>query len=120
MAQRTEALAESELRLRVAQESGGVGAWEWNIEPGSLFWSDTCRRIHGLQPGEPVDYARWMSGIDPGGQATVQEQIQALLAGQETKWSLVLRYTRHSDGAERWIAGGVNCCAGPAARHGGW
>lgn len=104
VARRTAALAESELRLRVAQESGGVGSWDWNIETGALFWSDTCRLIHGLQPGEPVDYTRWMAGVSPEGQAAVQEQVQALLAGQGTAWAVTLRYRRHSDGAERWIS----------------
>lgn len=104
VAERTASLAESELRLRVAQQSGGVGSWEWNVGTGALLWSETCRQIHGLQPDEPVDCARWLAGIEPTDQAAVQRQLKALLEGPETNWSVVLRYQRHSDGARRWIA----------------
>jgi PAS domain S-box-containing protein len=54
-----DALRESEGRLRLAQEAGGVGAYDWNLKTGELYASDVAKRLWGIAPEAPVtlDYA---------------------------------------------------------------
>lgn len=49
------ALAESESRLRVAQEAGGIGSWEWEVASGRLRWTDQTFALFGFDPaaGQP-------------------------------------------------------------------
>ena len=48
-----------------AQEAGGVGSWEWNIDAGTLHWSESCHRLHGTDPAVPPSYDAWRAGIHP-------------------------------------------------------
>jgi len=43
------ALKESEERLRLAQNAGNIGTWEWNVENDEIIWSDMTYEIFGLQ-----------------------------------------------------------------------
>ena len=38
----------TEARLRLAQESGGVGLWEWDPHTGRATWDDACAAIFGI------------------------------------------------------------------------
>ena len=44
-----QALKESEERLRLAQNAGKIGTWEWNIKTDIILWSDMTYKIFGLQ-----------------------------------------------------------------------
>jgi PAS domain S-box-containing protein len=99
------ALRASEERLRLAQEAGDVGTWEWDIAAGTLHWSAGCHRLHGTDPARPIDYATWWNGIHPGDQPAVQAILEGALEGRGTAWMVEFRFTRLSDGAERCIVG---------------
>ncbi len=45
-------LRESEQRLRLATETGKVGAWEWDIEANRVSWSDSLFTMHGVTKEE--------------------------------------------------------------------
>ncbi len=49
------ALEESEARLRLSQDAGGIGSWEWNLTTGKLKWSRRTFELFGFDPemGEP-------------------------------------------------------------------
>jgi len=49
------ALSESETRLRIAQEAGGIGSWEWDVGSGRLRWTIQTFALFGFDPalGEP-------------------------------------------------------------------
>ncbi len=50
--ERTErALRRSEERLRIALEAGQMGAWEWHLPSGTLYWSDSMSALFGYTPG---------------------------------------------------------------------
>jgi formate hydrogenlyase transcriptional activator len=62
---RTEqALRESDERLRLALEAGGMGVWHWNRDAGTLYWSKELFTIMGLAPFsvEPT-YHTWASCV---------------------------------------------------------
>jgi two-component system cell cycle sensor histidine kinase/response regulator CckA len=46
-----EALRQSEQRLRLALDAGGMGSWEWDLVSGRLRWSEKLEVMFGLQPG---------------------------------------------------------------------
>ena len=45
-------LEESNSRLQEAQSVAHVGHWEWDLETGTVVWSDETYRIFGLKPQE--------------------------------------------------------------------
>ncbi len=48
-----EALRESERRLRLAQETAGIGTWERDLVTGQAVWSEQQFRLFGLPPEGP-------------------------------------------------------------------
>ncbi|MBE9528449.1 MAG: PAS domain S-box protein [Proteobacteria bacterium] len=48
----SEALLETERRMKMAQSVGKVGTWDWNIVTGELIWSDEIYNLFDLVPGE--------------------------------------------------------------------
>ena len=44
-----EILKQNEERLRLAQNAGRIGTWEWNVETDEIIWSDMTYQIFGLQ-----------------------------------------------------------------------
>jgi signal transduction histidine kinase/DNA-binding response OmpR family regulator len=57
------ALAEE--RLRVAQEAGEIGTFEWYPDREELIVSDTYRRLWGLAPDTPVTARMLVSMVEP-------------------------------------------------------
>jgi PAS domain S-box-containing protein len=100
-----EALRTSEERLRLAQEAGGVGSWEWNIDTGMLHWSESCHRLHGTDASVPPSYDAWRAGIHPDDLPRVDAALQGILQDDAQEWEAEFRFIRPTDGAMRWIVG---------------
>jgi PAS domain-containing protein len=45
------ALRDSEQRLRVAVNAGGIGIWDWNLVTNKVTWSDQVHALLGMAPG---------------------------------------------------------------------
>ena len=62
VAARTQALAESEAQLRLAQEAAGIGTWEWDAASRLIRWSDEQYALFGLDAArEPrITFARFL------------------------------------------------------------
>lgn len=59
-------LRESEERLRLAQEAGGIGVWEWSPLTDETFWSERSWEIYGLPPfSRAVNFELWRSCLHP-------------------------------------------------------
>jgi PAS domain S-box-containing protein len=61
----TRSLQKSEQRLRVAQNAGGVGVWEWDLRSDALYWTPELERIYGLPPGSVRNYEDFRRRIHP-------------------------------------------------------
>ena len=48
----TEAVRESDERMRLATESAAFGMWDWDLSTNAVTWSPQCYVVHGLQVGE--------------------------------------------------------------------
>jgi PAS domain S-box-containing protein len=51
VAERTEALRESETRLRLAQDAARIGTFDWNVQTGRTLWTPELEALYGLPPG---------------------------------------------------------------------
>jgi len=61
------ALRISEAKLKRAQRIGHLGYWEWDIQAGTVIWSDETYRIWGLEPQEhEINPERVLNLIHPG------------------------------------------------------
>jgi PAS domain S-box-containing protein len=75
---KTEALAR---QLDAAQAITHVGSWEWDIQSGSVSWSDELYRIYGLEPrSRPVTLEMFLSSLLPEDRDRIQGEIQSALA----------------------------------------
>lgn len=102
------ALAESDARLRLAQEAVGIGTWEWFPATRSLNWSSKMIELWGFDPaaGQP-DLQEAVSRLHPLDRARVRREMAtahrsgwlrsefrinrpvAGATGQETIWIIV-------------------------------
>jgi PAS domain S-box-containing protein len=108
------ALRASEERLRLAQEAGGVGSWDWNLETGELYWSESCHRLHGTDPAVAPDVESWRDGIHPEDRPGVAAALGAALQGEAHDWAIEFRFIHRSDHSIRWIAGRGSILREPA------
>jgi PAS domain S-box-containing protein len=99
------ALRASEERLRLTQEAGGVGSWEWTVGTGELYWSESCHQLHGTDPSIAPTLDSWRSGIHPEDRIGVAASIDEALHTDSDEWNAEFRFIRPSDRAIRWIAG---------------
>jgi PAS domain S-box-containing protein len=97
------ALAESEERLRIALDAGRMGTWDWDMRSGTMRWSESLERIHGLEPGAFGGmFEHFQADVHPEDRATVLESMQVALH-EDHEWALDYRIVR-PDGAVRWLA----------------
>ncbi|MCP3672501.1 MAG: ABC transporter substrate-binding protein [Gammaproteobacteria bacterium] len=98
---RTEELAESERRLRGAQEYANIGHWVFPDGSYTEQWSDQVYRIFGLDPATPPD-SKTLKTIMLGNEYTsMQNSIRNSL---DTGKELNAEYRiNRPDGKERWV-----------------
>ena len=96
------ALAKSEERLRMAQEAGHSGTWEWNLLTDENVWSDELWKLYDLDPKDcRASYATWRQVIHPEDRAQAEERVKqaAAAAGElNAEWRVMLQ-----DGTIRWL-----------------
>ena len=85
-------LRQSEARFRLAQETAGVGCWDWDTTTGSLWWSDQTYRLHGVEPGSFVpSFEAHLEHMPREDRTAYQKTVEeALLAGQPFEYELTL------------------------------
>ncbi|MBE2237424.1 MAG: PAS domain-containing protein [Caldilineaceae bacterium] len=65
-----------------AQAIAHVGSWVWDIETGTLTWSDELYRIYGYRPGElQLTYENYIRHIHPDDRQRVQDRIAQAMRG---------------------------------------
>ena len=97
------ALRDNEERLRLAQEVGGIGAWELDMRTGERRWSPSTYRLWGMEPGLPVTDDFLLSRLHPDDVAAAREALARARMPDGPPRDLELRIVRDSDGAVRWL-----------------
>ena len=60
------ALRESEERLRLAQQAGKIGIWDWDLATGAGTWTDAAWEIFDpAGKGDDVTMTKWLTCIHP-------------------------------------------------------
>jgi two-component sensor histidine kinase len=117
-----DALRESEARLRLSQEVGRVGSYEWRIATGELYASDVTLGIWGLPPDasptlsqaaamiHPLDRPDAMAvRLDPLGSQTGAAEYRILRADTgELRWiARQAEIIRDADGRPERVVGAL-------------
>jgi PAS domain S-box-containing protein len=110
-------LRESNERLRLAQDAGGVGIWEWDVRTNELHWTPELERIYGLEPGSVRAYADFGTRVHPDDLAMVETAWNDAVAARRS-FAVEFRIVQPG-GNVRWIlskGGAVYDAAAAAAR----
>ena len=98
-----EALRKSEERLRLSQEAGGVGLFDWNLATGEVYWSPSLRDLIGVGAGEAASAETWDNLLHPEDRTAARAAVAAVLA-DGGKLDVEFRIVRPADGRTLWLA----------------
>jgi PAS domain S-box-containing protein len=99
----SEALAQSEARLRLAFDAAKAGSWEWDLRTNQNDWSDSLWGLYGLVPGEcRPSFEVWFDTVHPDDRESVQEVFAEPVARRQefvAEW----RVKTPPGQPERWL-----------------
>ncbi len=99
---RTEdALRDSEERLRVAQATGKIASWEWELATGAFIWDEGSSWTFGRPPSEMLHFEQIMPYLHEEDRAHVEEDVKPAVEG----WGEYRSEFRvlWPDGSTHWI-----------------
>jgi PAS domain S-box-containing protein len=101
----SQALEESEERLRLAMEGAGMGTFDVNLQTGKVVWSATHLRMLGYETmsGRQTTVDLWNSCIHPDDRARVLEAREQALE-RHSAYSIEYRIHRADNGEAAWLA----------------
>lgn len=107
--QMIENLRQSEHRLELAAEAGGIGVWDWDAQQDILLWDKRMHTLYGLPYDEtgaknhPYRYKDWVKTIHPDDRAQTEAAIRTAIRGEEP-YNREFRIIR-PDGTVRYLTG---------------
>ena len=100
--QAEQGLRQSEERLQLALEAGGMGVWDWDTGSNALEWSSEHFNIMGLKPFSVTPtYQTWVERVHPDDRPSVSTAIARAIAERShyrAEYRIVL-----PDGRQRWV-----------------
>ena len=99
-----DALRESEMRMRLAQEAAGVGAFEWRLADNSRHLTDSLWSLYGVQKPEVWDSSieGWASMLHPADREGVYAAVmKAVSLGHD--YEVESRFNVPKGEPERWF-----------------
>lgn len=73
---REKALRELEERWRFALEGAKQGVWDWNLQTGEVFHSDSYNRLYGFEENQIEDIHGWKQRIHPADRDKIETAIR--------------------------------------------
>ena len=100
------ALRETDERMRAAIDLTGLGTFDYDPATHVLQWSDGCRQMFGVSPGESVSYeTTFVRGLHPDDRERTSAAVEAALRpGGTGQYDIEYRTVSPLDGRERWVA----------------
>jgi PAS domain S-box-containing protein len=110
-----ELLKRSEEGMRMAQELGGVGSWDANLETGETTWSKNLRGISGVDDHVEASRASFIELVHRDDRAAFEA---AMVAAVDRGGHLEHEYrqVRPNDGEQRWMLARGDAVIGPDGR----
>lgn len=98
-----EKLRKMEERWQFAVEGSGDGAWDWDMETDTVFFSDRWKEMLGYEPHEIGDSKdEWASRVHPDDLEWVLAVLHRYLQGRSDGYKIEHR-VRCKDGSYKWI-----------------
>ena len=99
-----EKLAASESMLRLSQEAGHIGSYDWAIGGSHNYWSDEHCRLFGIEPsgGKSIPIEQWRSIVHPDDLAVIEQKISEIIA---TGGSAEIEHRIQGPNGVRWLYG---------------
>jgi PAS domain S-box-containing protein len=99
-----EALHESEERLELAMEAGGIGTFDWNIRTDAVVWTEPSKAAFGRPSGASRGvYDDWAKRVHPEDLLVCEASIQESFRKKHDHWQAQYRVMRSDTAEERWI-----------------
>jgi PAS domain S-box-containing protein len=109
-----EQLKATEERLRIAQVSGGIGLFGWDLETNRLEWTPQVAVLFGFDPATPRPlFADWQPAIFVDDLPKLRSAVEQ--ADEKGPYYVEFRVT-HPDGRVHWIAGKGEITRGKTGR----
>jgi diguanylate cyclase (GGDEF)-like protein/PAS domain S-box-containing protein len=100
-----EALRGSEASLAESQRIAHLGAWEWDVVTGEVWWSEETYRIYGFDPGEGINVRQKLEeALFPEDLPRYRRTIDEALSGEAEGYDHEHRI-RRPDGEVSWVHG---------------
>jgi PAS domain S-box-containing protein len=100
--QRSQQLAKSEERFRLAMEATNDGLWDWKVQTGDCYYSPGWYRILGLEPGSlPARIDSFIGLLHPDERESMLAAVGQLLEGK-SEYVIEFRM-RHQAGGYVWV-----------------
>jgi PAS domain S-box-containing protein len=96
------ALRESEALLSRAQRLAQVGSWEWNLQTGTVRYSEELGRIMGLGQERITSFDSVVNAVHAADREQFRKSVQQVLSGAVPAYDLEHRVVRE-DGSERQV-----------------
>src|SRR4029078_709610 len=99
-----EALHESEERLELAMEAGGIGTFDWNIRTNAVVWTEQSNATFG-QPSRASHrvYGDWAKRVRPEDLLVCEASIQEVFRKKHHHWQAEYRMRSSDTAEETWI-----------------
>jgi len=83
--QQLRALESAHERITIANRSGNVGVWDWNVADDKLTWTEEMFYLYGKQGViEPVSYDFWLQCVHPDDREMAEEELQLAVKQQDS------------------------------------
>ncbi|WP_395672557.1 PAS domain S-box protein [Phenylobacterium sp.] len=98
-----EALRQSEERLGLAIEIGGLASWDWDVRSGHVTWSDRHYLMQGYAVGEvTLSFEAWLARVHPEDR---EETVRRIEAARDERGVYIHEFrTLWPDGTVRWCS----------------
>jgi PAS domain S-box-containing protein len=100
---REQALRESEERLRIAIEGGGIGTWNWDVDTGRVEFNRHWAEMLGYSQEElDSHFTTWENLVHPEDLSRAMDMLERYVSGETETYAPEIRM-KTSDGEWKWI-----------------
>jgi PAS domain S-box-containing protein len=98
-------LQESQDRLRLAQEAGKSGTFDWYLLEDRVYWSPELEKLYGVPTGAfEGSLKHWIKRVHPDDSTRIMAEIEGILRRKQRDYGYDFRVIRN-DGSYRWLHG---------------